>query len=677
MKNPILYFLLLLAFPMGAQDYTNSPWHLTATDIDPNNYYGITVANGIIGIVSSPEPMKVKDVVLNGVYDYYQRGRVSNILKGFNHVNMDLDVDGERLHRGNITAYTQTLDMQKGALTTTFQLPGKVEVSHTLMALRHLPYTSLITVEVRAQQDVEITGISTIEAPNHLAEVRNYYAEIDRPHVTIPLMTSVARSPSGRQLVAASNSFIFPEAHGSEPRLIHEDWDYNRHLAKFSKKIKAGTTYRFSVVASTCASEQYEDPHNEAERLTIYAALEGYQRLIDRHEAAWAKLWESDIVLGGDLTSQRDIRAALYHLYSFVREGTAFSLSPMGLSGLGYNGHVFWDTEMWMYPPLLMLQPELARSLLEYRYERLEMAKQNAFAHGYDGAMYPWESAADGSEDTPVWALTGPFEHHITGCVAWAFWKYYQVTKDQQWLSDRGFPVLKEVADYWVSRVELGEDGQYHINNVVGADEYAENIDDNAFTNGVAIESLRYAAAAARVLGARVNPDWEKVAAGIPILQFPDGVTREHASYAGETIKQADVNLLSYPLQVVREEDRVRQDLAYYEKVMDPRGPAMGYSVLSVLYNRLGNTEKASELFQRGYRPNQVPPFGVIAETAGGTNPYFATGAGGMLQAVLSGFGGLEITDEGIIQLETGIPASWKSLKITGVGRDEASFTID
>ena len=111
--------------------------------------------------------------------------------------------------------------------------------------------------------------------------------------------------------------------------------------------------------------------------------------------------------------------------------------------------------------------------------------------------MYPWESAADGSEDTPVWALTGPFEHHITGCVAWAFWKYYQVTKDQQWLSDRGFPVLKEVADYWESRVELCADGQYHINNEVGADEYAENIDDNAFTNGVAIESLRYAAAAA------------------------------------------------------------------------------------------------------------------------------------------------------------------------------------
>ena len=92
----------------------------------------------------------------------------------------------------------------------------------------------------------------------------------------------------------------------------------------------------------------------------------------------------------------------------------------MGLSGLGYNGHVFWDTELWMYPPLLMLQPEIARSLLEYRYERLEAAKQNAFSHGYKGALFPWESADDGAEETPVWAITGPFEHHIAGDIAWA-----------------------------------------------------------------------------------------------------------------------------------------------------------------------------------------------------------------------------------------------------------------
>ena len=87
-----LTLLLAMLFTLAiAQDISDSPWHIPATDIDPNNYYGITVANGVVGLVSSPEPMKVQDVVLNGVYDYYQRGRVSNILKTFNHMNLDLD----------------------------------------------------------------------------------------------------------------------------------------------------------------------------------------------------------------------------------------------------------------------------------------------------------------------------------------------------------------------------------------------------------------------------------------------------------------------------------------------------------------------------------------------------------------------------------------------------------
>ena len=167
--------------------------------------------------------------------------------------------------------------------------------------------------------------------------------------------------------------------------------------------------------------------------------LEGTDRLLKRHREAWTEIWKSDIVVDGQPAITRDIRFALYHLYSFAREGTSYSLSPMGLSGLGYNGHVFWDTELWMYPPLLMLQPDMARSLLDYRFERLEAARQNAKSHGYKGAMFPWESSANGSEDTPVWALTGPFQHHITGCIGWAFWKYYEVTGDLDWLREKGY----------------------------------------------------------------------------------------------------------------------------------------------------------------------------------------------------------------------------------------------
>jgi protein-glucosylgalactosylhydroxylysine glucosidase len=651
-------------------------WTIEASAIDPNKYFGVTVGNGMIGLVSSPEPMKVRDVVLNGVYDYYQRGRVSNILKTFNHVNMNLDVNGRRIGIADIANYRQILDMKRASLATLFDVGDNISVTHTMMALRHLPYTALSIVEIKAKKAVVITPMSVIEAPNHLSDVRNLYSEIDRPHVKIPLLTSVGKSPSGKHTLAVSNSFIFSEPHGKEPMLIHEDWDYNMHLAKFTKSLKAGETYTFSIVSSATSTEHYDDPLNEAERLTIFAKLEGTSRLLQRHEEEWDKLWKSDIVIEGDLQAQKDVRFALYHLYSFSREGTAYSLSPMGLSGLGYNGHVFWDTELWMYPPLLALHPEIARSLLEYRFERLEAAKQNAFSHGYQGAMFPWESSDEGSEDTPVWALTGPFQHHITGCVGWAFWKYYQVTKDKIWLQARGYPVLKEVADFWASRVERKGPGKYEINNVIGANEWQENIDNNAFTNGMAITALRYATQAANELGLTPNPDWEHVAQNIPILKFADGTTRENATYDGVEIKQADVNLLAYPLEVVNERSQIEKDLKFYEPRMSVNGPAMGNSVLSTLYSKLGNPDKAFELFNKTYKANQVPPFNVLAETAGGTNPYFATGAGGMLQAVIFGFGGLQINDQGIIQNKTALPRQWKSLKITGVGVSRSEFNV-
>lgn len=651
-------------------------WTIESTAIDPANYFGVTVANGMIGIVSSPQPMRVQDVVLNGVYDYYQRGRVSNILKTFNHLNMNLDVDGQRIGPRDIANYRQVLDMKRAILTTTFDVGDKVSVKHSMMALRHLPYTALATVEITSKKVVRITPMSVIEAPTHLSDVRNLYSEIDRPHVVIPLLTSVGKSPSGKHTVAVSNSIIFSEEHGHEPDLIHEDWDYNMHLVKFNKEMKPGEVYTFSIVASATSTEHFDDPLNEAERLTIFGKLEGTDRLLQRHVAEWDKLWKSDIVIEGDVQAQKDIRFMLYHLYSFAREGTAYSLSPMGLSGLGYNGHVFWDTELWMYPPLLALQPEIARSILEYRFERLSAAKKNAFSHGYKGAMFPWESSDEGTEDTPVWALTGPFQHHITGCVGWAFWKYYQVTKDKLWLRDRGYPMLKEVADFWASRVERKGPGKYEINNVIGANEWQENIDNNAFTNGMAITVLRYATQAAKELGLPPNPDWEHVAQNIPILKFPDGTTRENATYDGVDIKQADVNLLAYPLNLISERQQVEKDLKYYEQRMSPQGPAMGVSVLSTLYARLGNPEKAHELFVKCYKPNEVPPFGVLAETAGGTNPYFATGAGGTLQVILFGFGGLTITDMGVQQIKTSLPAKWKALHLKGIGLDRKDYAV-
>lgn len=670
------FLLVSIVFFSGSASWAQDPWKITANNIDPSKYYGITVGNGMVGIVSSPHPFKVKDVVLAGAYDQYGRGRVSNFIPSFNLLNMRFDIDGKGIDAGNISGLVQELDMQNASFTTKFLHGDKAEISYTYYALRHLPYSVLLDVTVRAKKDISMNAASVMEAPDLLRDVQNYYNEIDRPHVVMSLLTSSAKSPTGKMLMCASNSFLFEEEHGHEPRVIHEMWDNNMHLLKFNKKLKAGETYRFSIAGSSITSAHHADPLNEAERLTIFAKLEGRERLLARHTAAWKDLWKSDIQIEGDAQAQQDIRSMLYHLYSFTREGTALSPSPMGLSGLGYNGHVFWDTELWMYPALLVMQPQMAKSLVEYRFQRLEAARRNAFSKGYKGAMFPWESAETGVEETPVWALSGPFEQHITACVAIAAWNYFAVTQDKQWLQEKGWPILKETAEFWASRVERKAPGKYEINNVVAADEWAENVDNNAFTNAAAKANLQLAAKAAEVLGLKANTDWALVAANIPVLQFADGTTKEHATYNGEGIKQADVNLLAYPLKEVTEPKRIQQDLDYYSKRVPNEGtPAMTQGVFALLYARLGNAEKARFWLDDAYLPNLLPPFRVIAETKGGTNPYFATGAGGILQAVLMGFGGLEITPTGIQQIKSTLPKGWKKLTITGVGVDRRTFT--
>jgi trehalose/maltose hydrolase-like predicted phosphorylase len=654
------------------------PWKIQASITPGMEYYGVTVANGMIGIVSSSEPFKVKDVVLAGAYDLYGRGRVSNFLKSFNLLNMYMEIDGKRVDAKSAAGLNQELDMRHASFTTKFDYGDKASVSYTYYSLRHLPYTVLMDVSITARKDISITSASVMEAPDALKEVQNYYNEIDRPHVVISLLSSTAKSPTGKLQLCASNTFLFSEGHGYEPRVIHEMWDNNMHLMKFSRNIKAGETYRFSIAGSSITSAHHDDPLNEAERLTIYAKLEGRERLLQFHQNAWDELWKSDITIEGDPQAQQDIHSMLYHLYSFVREGTALSPSPMGLSGLGYNGHVFWDAELWMFPSVLVMHPELAKSMVEYRYQRLEAAKRNAFSKGFKGAMFPWESAASGVEETPVWALSGPFEHHITACVAIAAWNYYCVTQDKNWLKEKGWPILSATADFWASRVERNGPGHYDIKNVVAADEWAENVDNNAFTNAAARANLKFATEAAKILGVNADPDWVQVADNIPILKTEDGVTKEHAGYKGEGIKQADVNLLAYPLKEITDQAQIRKDLSYYETRVPNEGtPAMTQAVFTTLYAHLGEGEKAYRWFKDAYIPNLNPPFRVIAETKGGTNPYFATGAGGIIQSVLMGFGGLEITSKGITQVKSKLPPGWKRLTITGIGGQNRSVTIN
>lgn len=677
MKNTCCALLtLFMGVSILAQE---DGWSISSKKVE--KYTGIVTANGRIGILPEDKPFQTKSIILNNVYDKESPLGVSRILLGMNFANMEVEVDGEKITEKNVSNWQQTLNMKTAGFTTSFIFKDKAKVSYTIYALRNVQYSGYIDVQVEPLKNIDVKATGIISTPGEYHSPNSTFRVLQDLETTMPILQTVAESRLGKHIVGTSATFIWHAINSTReherPELIHEQVSAYDNRLSFKKTLKKGDTFQFAWTGAECSTQDFDDPQTESERFVIFNLLTPRADLLGQHKKLWEELWEGDIIIEENLQDQLDVRLALYHLYAFSRGDSDLSIAPMGLSSQSYNGHIFWDSELWMFPPLLLLNQDIARSLVNYRSDRLGKAKEKAINFGYKGAMFPWESDDTGEEATPAWALTGTFEHHITADVSIAFWNYYRVSQNLEWLKSKGYPLMKEVADYWVSRSTKNVDSSYSIKNVVGANEFAPNVDDNAFTNGSAITALQFATEAADVLGEVSNPKWNEVASKIRILKFEDGTTKEHATYNGERIKQADVNLLTYPLDVVNDEETVLKDLKYYEPKLAEEGPAMGQSVFAVIYARLGNAKEAYRLFRRSYEPNKRPPFGALAEAATSDNPYFATGAGGMLQVVLFGFGGLDITNEGIVQKNPILPKEWKSLTLKGIGSKRETYKIE
>ena len=660
----IISFLafLSLAFTAMAQE----GWVMEA--VSRTNYHGATMANGRLGVVTDDRPFAARDIMLAGVFDKEDVDGVSQIARGPVFLNMELTVDGVKVEDKDFSGWRQEFDLRRAQLSTIVDLKGKASFRYTVMALRHLPYNAMSVVEVVPHKDITLKVENVYGVPEEMNDVRSGFGEGAQ---LVYQLNAATRT--GVHRVSASSMFMFD---GKEPQVRRIKTE-GRDGMWFSATLKKGQPYRFALVGAVCSTQDFHDPVNESKRLATFAYKSSIDYLLENHRSAWEKLWESDVIIEGDPESQLDIRHALYQLYSITRDNCPVGIAPMGLSSAGYNGHYFWDTELWMYPPVLVMNPDAGRSLVDYRVNCLPQAGKNALNHGYKGAQYPWEADMSGEECTPVWALTGTYEHHITADVGIAMWQYYCVTGDKEWLKKQGWPVLKAVAEFWVSRAHRNEDGSYSIINVVGADEYAENVDDNAFTNGAAKRVLQDAVKAARELGEHAEPLWTEIADNLVFTYNAEGVTMEYTGYDGRIIKQTDVNMLAYPLGVVTDPEQILRDINYYFDRIDPNGPAMSNAIIAVLHARLGDPETAFKVFKKSYTDKLRPPFGVLSENSNSDRVSFVTGLGGILQSVIFGFAGVEITDEGIIQLPTRLPSHWKSLTVTGVGVDKKTFKVE
>ena len=369
--------------------------------------------------------------------------------------------------------------------------------------------------------------------------------------------------------------------------------------------VTAGQTYTLTKFVGVDDSQSASDPIAAAQLDAAGAASAGYAGLRAENDAAWAAMWDGRIDVRGDRTVATDVNASEFYLWSSTRDDVDWSVSPAGLSSNGYDGHIFWDAETWMYPSLLAQHPELAAAMEAYRLNRLSAAERHATATGSRGARFPWESALDGTEQIPPPVSVnseGLYEQHITADVALAQWQYFEATGDTQWLRAEGWPVISGAATFWASRAVRGAGSTYHLHHVTGPDEENPNVSDEAFTNVGARTTLEDAIAAARVLGEPVPASWPRIAAGL-VVPVKAGIHPEYAGYRSQLVKQADVTLLPYPWRFPMSAKVEQADLNFYVPRTDPGGPSMDDAVSSIDSSQLGSPGCSSFVFtQRSYR---------------------------------------------------------------------------
>lgn len=242
------------------------------------------------------------------------------------------------------------------------------------------------------------------------------------------------------------------------------------------------TLVKYSVLG--CSRDLVEDYVKEMQECLERTVESEYKELLEKNKIVWEQRWnDADVLVEGCQKLQDSLRFSIYHLLRCSgKEEERIQICAKGFAGEAYYGRYFWDSEMYLLPFYLYTDPLSAKSLIGYRYWTLEGAKQNAQRYHCRGARYPWQSALTGIEQCSMWEYADN-EVHITADVAFGVMHYYLASGDEKFLFDKGVEILLETSKFWSDRVDKGEDGKYHLLNVMGPDEYSPMTRDNGFTN--------------------------------------------------------------------------------------------------------------------------------------------------------------------------------------------------
>jgi trehalose/maltose hydrolase-like predicted phosphorylase len=713
---------VLSLFAACAQAAADSSFTLTATSDDFDTYFPGLLGNGYFAMPTTRRGTEATPVHLVGFMDR-DPDDVSRPAEIPAWTTIDYStgptITGQSwlnkapLNTSRFQDYRQTLDMHDATLTTSYRYREgdkltQIEVQTLISeAAPHLAATRLrLTPDFDGDVFVsfalnpwaphtprfplaQMTGeqMERALAANHLSleaepparadraaiwysgETRVESAAVDQAALTLSL------SGRARDGLAMAEAVAIELPEGLAPEQVTAEQSTDRLAFQLRLRVERGRTYVFTKYAALSRAGWGGDSRENL-RLAEAARSAGFEALLQAHVSAWHALWNSDIVIEGDAAAQRLVHSELYYLLASTTAQTDWSLGACSLT-TGYLGHVFWDADSWIFPALVLLHPERARSMLSFRTKTLPAAEARAQAHGFEGAMFPWESDPEnGSEQTPHFAyVLGDREIHVNADVAMAQWLYYLAGGDREWLASEGWPVIEGVAKFWTSRVTyVGSAHRYEILHVTSVDESYSDVPNDTFTNLGAVRALRIATAAARALGKRPDPRWESVAAGLYIPMTPDGSSHiefdPSVERMGSGWRGGSLSLIFLPSFDVPMSDALRR--ADFNVAIEPMNRAevgsgsMGLPPRSIAAASVGDAQTMTEALRANFTGGTLKaPFNVRTETAGNNTGYFLTGSGGFLQSLIFGYTGLRIRTEGLVQAYPPIlPDGWRSMTL-------------
>jgi trehalose/maltose hydrolase-like predicted phosphorylase len=720
-------FLAACAAAATSQAATDPSFLLTATSDNFGSYFPSYLANGYFSTMTSPRGTDPIRAYMVAFMDY-SKADISRpaAIPGWSEIDYNPGggwLNATRLDKKIFADYSQTLDMHDGTLTTRyrFEYANKATdvqvITFVSQADAHLAATQ-ITITPQFDGSVELTfplrlwseyqprfPIGSMSGDQMIAAViasgqtldNKPIPTPDRAAVWYPGYTRVLSSDGDTKKLTlwldgrAKEGLSMAEAAAIElPASLNVE---NIELEKTSDllslhvtaKVKKGVTYTFTKYLAA-SRQDWGGAAKDDVALATQARQTGFATLLARHQAAWHELWKSDIVVDGDPQVQKAVHSDLYYLLSNTTVGTAW---PMGACALtpNYAGHAFWDSDSWVFPALLLLHPERAKPIVMFRHRTMQPARERALQYGAKGTMYPWEADPQtGVDNTPHFAYGVYREIHVNADIAIAQWQYYLASGDTAWLNQYGWPVIREIAQFWASRVTYDKtQDRYEIMHVTSPDEAYDDVPNDSFTNAAARKALLIAIEAAKQVGEPADPQWSTIAAKmyIPFLEkeqrhldFDESVPHDKITWMGSSLAWLMYPNLDLPMsETVRRNDF---DFQLHElKVHGDDPNEMMMVMLAVAASELGDAKTAGDWIQRNLIGFLKPPFNVRTETVANNAGYILATSAGFLQSMVYGLTGLRIDDKGLdAAYPPTLPPTWKSLTLKHISFQGKQYDI-